>query len=342
MSIYDDDILAAGRPYSLKKFWAQLSKHIEIEAPSEVDRFLGRYHRFLDSSTVLLHMGEYAQHAIDLYTSLPGAKPLKGTDSPPYVAEGSLPLEDWQVKGEVSQNSAKILMKLLWYSRLCRPDLAHAISALAAQSTIWSKNADKQTHKLMCYVLQTIDVGLRGVVKDPLRDCVLDHFVFVDADLAGCPHTAKSTSGLWLQISGPKGTQFPRAWSSRRQGAVSRSTTEAEMISLAEGLFVEALPVQDLLSKVAEHVVPLVVHEDNEAVIKVIEAGYSVKLRGLLRTHKLSIASVSDFIKTHKNEVLLKYTNTKEQLADLFTKALARLPFQDLARRLGLTKVPAS
>ena len=114
------------------------------------------------------------------------------------------------------------------------------------------------------------------------------------------------------------------------------------MISLAEGLFVEALPVQDLLSKVAEHVVPLVIHEDNEAVIKVIEAGYSVKLTGLLRTHKLSIASGSDFVKTHKNEVLLKYTNTKEQLADLFTKALARLPFQDLVRRLGLTKVPTS
>ena len=111
---------------------------------------------------------------------------------------------------------------------------------------------------------------------------------------------------------------------------VRESTTEAEMISLAEGLFVEALPVQDLLSKVAERVVPLVIHEDNEAVIKVIEAGYSVysvKLRGLLRTHKLSIASVSDIGKTHKNEVLLRYTNTKEQLADRITKALTRLPF---------------
>ena len=104
----------------------------------------------------------------------------------------------------------------------------------------------------------------------------------------------------------------------------------------------EALPVQDLLSKVAERVVPLVVHEDNEAVIKVIEAGYSVKLRGLLRTHKLSIASVSDFVKTHKNEILIKYTNTKEQLADLFTKAMARLPFQDLTRRLGRAKVPVA
>ena len=111
---------------------------------------------------------------------------------------------------------------------------------------------------------------------------------------------------------------------------MSRSTTEAELISLAEGLFVEALPVQDLLSKVAERIVPLVVHEDNEAVIKVIEVGYSVKLRGLLRTHKLSIASISDFVKTHKNEILIKYTNTKEQLADLLPKPWPDSPFRTL------------
>ena len=106
-TIYVDDMLAAGRPEALKQFWAQLAKHIEIGAPSDVDRFLGRYHRLVDSTTVFLHMGDYARQAIDLYTSLPGSKPLKGTDTP-YVPEGSLPLEDWQVKGELSQSSAKI------------------------------------------------------------------------------------------------------------------------------------------------------------------------------------------------------------------------------------------
>ena len=152
---------------------------------------------------------------------------------------------------------------------------------------------------------------------------------------------------MFILQSRPRGygCRFPgrKARSFRLHGlAAAKELCEAEMISLAEGLFVEALPVQDLLSKVAERVVPLVVHEDNEAVIKVIEAGYSVKLRGLLRTHKLSIASVSDFVKTHKNEILIKYTNTKEQLADLFTKAMARLPFQDLTRRLGRAKVPVA
>ena len=77
------------------------------------------------------------------------------------------------------------------------------------------------------------------------------------------------------------------------------------MVSLAEGLFVEALLVQDLLSKVCGTTVPLIVHEDSEAVLKVVEAGYSVKLRGLVRTQQLSIASLSDSVKKHKNEFML-------------------------------------
>ena len=67
------------------------------------------------------------------------------------------------VRGELSQSSAKILVKLLWYSRLCRPDLAHAISSLAAQSNIWSKNADKQSTQ--AHVLRAADqrLGIEGV-----------------------------------------------------------------------------------------------------------------------------------------------------------------------------------
>ena len=181
-----------------------------------------------------MQMSAYAQQAIDLYLSLPGAMPLKSATTP-YVAEGSLPLEDFEVRGALADSSAKILMKLLWLSRLCRPDLAHVISMLAVQSSTWSRNADKQVHRLLCYLQNTVDYSLRGVVRDSLHSCWID--LYCDADLGGCIHTSKSTSGLWLQVSGPNGTQFPIAWASRRQGAVSRSTTEAELVSLADGLF---------------------------------------------------------------------------------------------------------
>ena len=213
VTIYVDDILAAGRPASMSKFWEELQSHIEIETPGGVDRFLGRAYLTQSQGGVILHMSEYARQCVDLYLSLPGSKPLKAADSP-YVAEGTLSLEDYEIKGALSTQSAKILMKLLWLVRLCRPDLSYAISSLASQSATWSKNSDKQVHKLLCYVYATMDLGLKGVVRDKLEDCRVD--LFVDADFSGCPRTATSTSGLWLHVSGPSGTQFPIAWSSRR------------------------------------------------------------------------------------------------------------------------------
>ena len=39
-----------------------------------------------------------------------------------------------------------------------------------------------------------MDVGLKGVVKDSLNECVLD--LYVDADLAGCK------VDLWVMVAG--------------------------------------------------------------------------------------------------------------------------------------------
>ena len=113
----------------------------------------------------------------------------------------------------------------------------------------------------MCHVQSAATFGLKCIVKGQLQDCWLD--VFCDADLGGCVHTAKSTSGLCLQAQTEPGTQFRIAWSSRRQQADSRSITEADLVSLAEGLFTEALPVQDLHSRICGQSIPIRVREDN-------------------------------------------------------------------------------
>ena len=95
-------------------------------------------------------------------------------------------------------------------------------------------------------------------------------------------------------------------------------------------------PPQDLLSKIAGCNIPIVIREDNEAVIKVLNAGYSVKLRGLVRTQRLSIASISSHLKDHEDEISMVYTQTKEQLAGVFTKGVGRPQFEDLRGRIGM------
>ncbi len=84
---------------------------------------------------------------------------------------------------------------------------------------------------------------MRGYVGDRITDCFL--CVFSDADLAGDHEDSKSTSGIFMAIIGPR-TFFPLSAVSKRQKAVSHSTTEAEMIAAEMALREEGLPMSTL------------------------------------------------------------------------------------------------
>ena len=65
-------------------------------------------------------------------------------------------------------------------------------------------------------------------VGDSLGDSSIG--LFAEADYAGCGESLKSTSGAHLHIQGPR-TRFPLAGLSKRQGCLSHSTPEAEIVA---------------------------------------------------------------------------------------------------------------
>ena len=69
--------------------------------------------------------------------------------------------------------------------------------------------------------------------------CIRDRFC--DADFAGDHASSKSTFGVFLAVAGPT-TFVPISAASKKQGYVSTSTCEAEVVSLAFGLRSEGLP----------------------------------------------------------------------------------------------------
>ena len=62
---------------------------------------------------------------------------------------------------------------------------------------------------------------------------------------------------------------------SRKQGAVSRSTTEAETVAMATTLFDEGLPLLELFFALFRRPVRLLIREDNEATAKIVSSGFS-------------------------------------------------------------------
>ena len=157
--------------------------------------------------------------------------------------------------------------------------------------------------------------------------------LYVDADFGGEALNVRSTSGGYLVLAGPK-TFFPLMWLAKRQTSTSRSTTESEVVALAESLFHEAVPALELWELILGRKVELNIKEDNQATIKIIRKGYSHKLRHLNRVHKIDISSIKELL--DDETFTLEYINTDEQAADIYTKGLPVHKWDNALRLLGV------
>ena len=220
------------------------------------------------------------------------------------------------VRGRLAPVAAKILMKVLYGARCARLDLLRAVSHLACYFTKWTSRCDAKLHRLMCYINSTLDHRMVGWIGDKL--VALQPHLFADADLAGCVDTQRSTSGYFLVLRGPNSC-FPIAGISKRQTCVSHSTPEAEMVSMNLALRHCGLPCLDLWHALLPNKPGLVVHEDNQAMIRVVESGRNPTMRYLGRTHGISVAWLHE---TFQGEDLtLAYEVSARMCADIFTKA---------------------
>ena len=133
-------------------------------------------------------------------------------------------------------------------------------------------HCDRMLYKLMCYVHTTKDeVFQYGFVGDRFEDCHLR--LYTDADLASCRLTKKSTTGVFLVMSGPN-TWFPLQAVSTKQTAASHSSTESELVAADHGLRREGIPMLDMLEMLNNgHKMPFIFHGDNQATIEIIRSG---------------------------------------------------------------------
>jgi hypothetical protein len=181
----------------------------------------------------------------------------------------------------------------------------------------------------------TSDYLLEGNVSTDVDSWGLD--VYSDADFAG--EGCRSTSGLFTTLtSGVNGEFcFPIAWASSRQGCISRSTPEAEVVAASKAIFNCAIPLQLLWDQLHEKGLKVVVREDNQAAIICLRRGFSPKLGYLSRTHKVNLGAISEVL--DKDGISLEYCSTTQMRADPLTKAFSG-PSWPAALELLLVRPP--
>ena len=274
-------------------------------------------------------MSGFMQQCVDRYLDCVGELGLSTSFLAKVKAAGTpfLDIEDGPDEpsdGVLSSAACKVLMKILYGARACRFDLLRPIAYLATRITKWSKACDKLLHRLVCYIAATKEYQLEGYVGDAADKLKIT--VWSDADFAGCKVTKRSTSGVFIAITGPN-TFFPLNAISKKQSCVSHSTPEAELVALALSIRTEGIPSQLLWDVVFDRRVHLQIMEDNQPAIQVVKTGKNPNMRHMSRTHGVCHMWIHETVSNPEMHCSIEHCETTAMAADVFTK-----PFFDVQK----------
>ena len=212
----------------------------------------------------------------------------------------------------------QIVGALLYVSTCSRPDIAFATSQAAKFASKPRAEHWNQLMKICGYIKATAHYGLW------FRSSDQDMEVYSDADWANDIDTRKSVSGVMIKAWG-----CPVVWVSKKQPIVATSTKAAETIAACLALQ-KADGVRELLEEMkCKNDDGMTIQIDNQPAIDAIN-----RERPVNATKHLSIKYhfIKERVKT--GEIDLAYIESKNQIADVFTKSLPRQQFERLRKML--------
>lgn len=187
--------------------------------------------------------------------------------------------------------------------------------------------------------------------------------LYSDADWAGDKSSKKSTSGVYLCLTGPN-TFMPLAGISKKQTSVSQSTPEAEIVAANMAIKTEGLPALSLWEvllgykkrewsedpltgerfisnangvKRADQFLTVHFKEDNDATIKIVESGKNPTMRHMSRTHGICMAWLHE--RFREGEFSITYCKSNEMCADIFTKHFTdAVKWNQVCKLIGIFK----
>ena len=303
----DDLFIKYDTPAQLAAVIQGLQKHYKLSDLGEVKNALGiDFTR--NNDTIVMSQSGYTKTVLERF-GFEAAHPshIPSTDSSSIGKPTGL--EKFELNA--------IVGALLWLSLNTRPDISYAVARLAQFVAKPSPVAYAMAARILRYLTGSMEYSISFTSKD--RQPVL---AYADADWAGDSDRRSQSGYIFLFAGGPI------AWSSRKQTCVALSTAEAEIVA-ASACVQDAIWFMSILSELGmAPKKPITIFEDNEGAIALAETSVTGK-----RTKHIDLrySFINDAVKTGK--VLLTKVDSKKNLADVFTKGLARERFTDLIRR---------
>ena len=320
--VYVDDLLVLSETKQDEhQALEDLRSSFPIKDLGEISYYLGCHiTRDRKARTVRFDQQRYAQTVAERFevwkTSVipisTGKAPLSKADGPQNDAEIA------EMRGIPYREAVGAIM---WIANMTRPDLVFTAHTLAKFGDNPGPEHWKAVMKALQYLKRTASLGVTygGAAEDNMKLTA-----WVDADHASCPDTRRSVSGGAVMLGGGA-----VSWFSRAQRITATATSESEYVALAE-------VVNELrfLRQVKAFMVPPIdynirVHEDNEGAIKMAENRFSSR-----RTRHIDVKHHMVRDAVDGGIIRVEYVKSREQHADVLTKAIDAKSFEKHARFL--------
>jgi hypothetical protein len=219
-----------------------------------------------------------------------------------------------------SQHPFREAIGSLMYLMTCtRPDIATPVSMLSRYLDRPTDELWRHVVRIFRYLKSTIDFGLsfREIESESV-------YGFCDSDFANDPYDRRSRSGFAFFIARSIVT-----WASRLQEIVTLSTAEAEYVALTEAVK-EGLWIRNLLQELNVKI-DLNIYMDNTAAIAMAQSSAINRRTKYIdaRYHKVRELVEGGIVN-------LFYTQSNDNLADIFTKNLPPNTFMEIRQQLGV------
>ncbi|CAN1141377.1 Retrovirus-related Pol polyprotein from transposon TNT 1-94 [Linum perenne] len=315
--VYVDDIIITGNDNEeIKQLKLRLSREFELKDLGEMKYFLGM-EVARNGNELLISQRKYI---LDLLheTGMIGCKPA---DSP--MQQNIQFSREKEVKPTDKGRYQQLVGKLIYLSHT-RPDIAFAVSVVSQFMNAPTEEHLAAVNHILRYLKKTPGVGLM-FRKHESRGVDL----YTDASWASEVTSRRSTTGYCSYVWGNLVT-----WRSKKQTVVARSSAEAEYRALALGIQ-EAMWIQRVLKELN-----LPGHDtvhmftDSQAALSIVKNPVHHD-----RTKHMEIDRHFITEKVEQGIVDVSYVPSRQQTADVLTKALPKDLLEHFKSKLGLINI---
>lgn len=307
----DDGLLISNSEDSLNKVLSDLKDNFEIKQ-CDPKNFVGLQIEIFEKC-MFIHQSKYIERLLCRF-NMQNANCNNVPVDPHTTLEKATEAPDKTIPYREAVGS------LMHLAVVSRPDIMYGVSLVSRYLNCYDQTHWNVVKKILRYLKGTKDYGL---CYTPSKSNLVG---YSDADYAKDTSTRRSLTGYVFMKNGAAVT-----WATQRQQSVALSTTEAEFMAACSATK-EAIWLKGLLMDINEfNQNSICLNIDNQSAICLIKnVDYHKRCKHIDIRY--------NFIKEKYSEkqIDLKYVNTKEQYADIFTKALPKEQFQYLRNKIGV------